>query len=430
MTSFMILAGVMIALALAFVLPALVRRQVDEEQTSRTRANVLIYRDQLVELDADLKNNIIGKEQYDVGRREVERRVLEDTLAALNEAPPTSRRHDKWAPIALSVILPLVAIGLYLKLGSPQSVNPDMAASDQAATQGTGEAPHGTSIDKIREMTNNLAERLKKHPEDGQGWAMLGRSYRVLGQFNEASAAYQKAIKLVPGDAQLLADYADALAMSQGQTLEGEPMRIVAQALKVDPNNVKALALAGTSAFDEKNYKLAISYWQKALKLSPPDAEFTQALQSSLNEAQAKESGNPLPQDLPNIMPATEPATAAAPAASTASLSGHLSLSPALASKVSPNETVFIYARAESGPRMPLAILSKKVSELPLDFTLDDSTAMTPNLRLSNFDKVIVMARVSKSGNATSQAGDLEGSVGPIASSANGVNLRIDRVVP
>lgn len=429
MTSFLILAGVMTALALAFVLPALTRRHEHDEQTLRARANVMIYRDQLAELDADLKNNEISKEQHDAGRREIERRVLEDTLAALNEAPPESGSRAKWAPVALSVIIPLAAVGLYLKLGSPQAVAPQMAASQGDSPQAASDAPHGTSFDKIREMAARLAERLKQHPDDGEGWAMLARSYRVLGQFKEASDAYQHAIKLVPGDAQLLADYADALAMSQGQTLEGEPIRIVEQALKIDPNNLKALALAGTAAFDGKNYKLAIGYWQKAVKLSPPDSEFTQSLQSGLQEAEALASGQPPAQNLPNIMP-ERTNEAAAPAAAGAGISGKVSLSPALAGKVSPGDTVFIFARAASGPRMPLAILTRKASELPADFTLDDSSAMGPNYRLSNFDKVVVMARVSKSGNATPQSGDLEGSIGPVANTSRSVNIRIDHALP
>src|ERR1700690_240141 len=247
MTSFLILAGVMIALALAFVLPALTRRHVDEEQSSRARANVLIHRDQLTELDADLKNNTISKEQYDAGRREVERRVLEDTLASLHDTPADATGRGKWAAIALSVVIPLAAVGLYLKLGTPQSVSPEMASAD--AAQANGQAPHGVSMDKIREMADKLAERLKQQPNDAEGWAMLARSYRVLGQFKEASDAYQHAIKLVPGDAQLYADYADAMGMAQGQNLEGEPMRLIEQSLKLDPNNIKALALAGTAAY-------------------------------------------------------------------------------------------------------------------------------------------------------------------------------------
>jgi cytochrome c-type biogenesis protein CcmH len=432
MTSFLILAGVMIALALAFVLPALTKRHKDEEQTTRARANVMIYRDQLAELDADLRNNTISKEQHDAGRREIERRVLEDTLASLNEAPPATAGHTKWVPIALSVIIPLAAVGLYLKLGTPQAVSPQMAANDPTSAQGNVESPHGTSFEKIREMAAKLAERLKQQPNDGEGWAMLARSYRVLGEFKEASDAYEKAIKLVPADAQLLADYADALAMAQGQSLEGEPMQLVERALKVDPNNLKALALAGTAAFDGKNYKLAVGYWQKAVKLSPPDSEFTQSLQSGLQEAQALAEGRTPPQDLPNIMPerGSNQAEAAAPASSAAAISGKVSLSPSLAAKVSPEDTVFIYARAESGPPMPLAILRKKASELPVSFTLDDNSAMSPNMRLSNFAKVTVMARVSKSGNAMPQSGDLEGQVGPIANNTSNVSIKVDRVIP
>jgi cytochrome c-type biogenesis protein CcmH len=159
MTSFLILAGVMIALALAFVLPALTRRHTDEEQTTRARANVLIYRDQLAELDADLRNNTITKEQHIAGRHEIERRVLEDTLAALNEAPPESKGRTKWLPIALSVIIPLAAVGLYLKLGTPQAVSPQLAVNEGSSPQTSSEAPHGTSLDQIRTMTEKLAER-------------------------------------------------------------------------------------------------------------------------------------------------------------------------------------------------------------------------------------------------------------------------------
>jgi cytochrome c-type biogenesis protein CcmH len=427
MTSFLILAGVMIALALAFVLPALTRRHADEEQSSRARANVLIYRDQLAELDADLKNNTISKAQHDAGRREVERRVLEDTLASLNEAPPATAGRGKWAAIALSVVIPLAAVGLYLKLGAPQSVSPEMASSDPA--QADAQAPHPVSPDKIREMAGKLAERLKQQPNDAQGWVMLARSYRVLGQYKDASGAYQHAIKLVSGDAQLLADYADALGMAQGQVLTGEPTRVIEQALKIDPNNIKALALAGTAAFNEKDFNGAVTYWQKAVQLSPPDSEFTQALQSSLEEAKANAEGRPVAQNLPNIMP-EQTQTAASTAAPGASLSGKVSVAPALAAKISPTDTVFIYAKAESGPPMPLAILKKKASELPADFTLDDSSAMSPNLRLSNFHKVMVMARISKTGNAMPNSGDLEGSIGPVATSSSKLSVKIDRVVP
>jgi cytochrome c-type biogenesis protein CcmH len=428
MTSFLILAGVMIALALAFVLPALVRNYKNEEQTNRARANVLIYRDQLAELDADLKNGEISKDQHDAGRREIERRVLEDTLAAVNEAPPESRSRMKWLPVLLSILIPLAALGLYLKIGAPHALSPELAASDSG---GNGNAPHGTSTDQIRAMVAKLADHLKQNPDDAQGWTMLARSYRVLGQFKDASDAYQHAIKLIPNNAQLLADYADSLAMAQGQHLEGEPMRVVEQALKIDPSNVKALALAGTAAFDAKNYKQAVVYWQKAVNSAPPDSEMIQPLQSGIQEAQALAEGRTPPQNLPNIMP-QQPAQAQAgsSAGSGASISGKVSIASSLAAKVSADDTLFIYARASSGPPMPLAILRKKASELPVSFTLDDSESMAPSMRLSNFPQVMVTARISKSGNAMPQSGDLEGSVGPISNSSSNISIRIDHTVP
>lgn len=431
MTGFFIVIGVLIALGLAFVLPALVRQRAEDDRNARAQANVLIYRDQMRELEADLANGTLDAEQHAAGRRELEKRALEDTLAAVSEAAPVQNRRGAWAPIALAVLIPAAAVGMYLKLGAPQTIAPadgaPQAASAPAGAQGG--SPHSTSFDAIRAMAEKLAARLKGNPDDGAGWAMLARSYNVLGRFADASDAYARAEKLLPPDAQLMADHADALAMSQGQKLDGAPLAMLQRALKIDPANLKALALMGTAAFDRKDYRGAIGYWEKVVRAAPADSEFTQSLQASLDEARALAEGRTPPAALPNIMSAA-PAAAAPAAANGGRVSGQVKLLPALAAKVSPGDTLFIFARAENGPRMPLAILSLKAGDLPARFSLDDSSSMAPGMKLSAFPAVRVVARISKSGNASVQSGDLEGSVGPLKPGTQDIQVNIDKVVP
>ncbi len=428
MIGFLIVIGVLIALGLAFVLPALVRQRGEDDKTSRAQANVLVYRDQINELDADLKSGTISAEQHVVGRRELEKRALEDTLAAVNDTAPVQANRGRWAPVALAVLIPVAAVGLYLKLGTPDVL------SVQPTAHQAGGSPHSTSFEAIRAMADKLAAQLKANPDDGAGWAMLARSHNVLGRFPEAADAYAKAEALLPPDAQLLADHADALAMSQGQTLEGKPLALLQRALKVDPANFKALALMGTAAFNKKDYKGAVVYWDKVVRTAPADSEFTQSLQASLDEARALAEGRTPTAALPAIMAATPeaaaPAAANGGAASGGQVSGQVKLAPALAAKVAPGDTVFIFARAEKGPRMPLAILSVKASELPYRFSLDDSNAMAPGMNLSSFPSVRVMARISKSGNATAQSGDLEGSVGPLSPGTHNLQITIDKLIP
>lgn len=432
MTGFFIVIGVLIALGLAFVLPALVKQCGEDDKTSRAQANVVIYRDQLNELDADLANGTISAEQHTIGRRELEKRALEDTLAAVNDITPMQFGRGRWAPVALAVLIPVATVGLYLKVGTPEAIAP-LASPTQDATAAPTSAqdgsPHSTSFDSIRAMAEKLAASLKDKPDDGAGWAMLARSYNVLGRFAEAADAYARAEKLLPPDAQLLTDHADALAMSQGQKLDGEPMALLQRALKIDPANLKALALMGTAAFDRKDYKGAIVYWEKVVQTAPADSEFTQSLQASLDEARALAEGRTPSAALPAIMP---PAVeAAAPAAvAGGQVSGEVKLVPALAAKVAPGDTVFIFARAEKGPRMPLVILQLKASELPTRFSLDDSNAMAPGMKLSAFPSVMVIARISKSGNASAQSGDLEGSFGPLKPGTQNLQISIDRVLP
>ena len=259
---------------------------------------------------------------------------------------------------------------------------------------------------QIEGMVERLAARLKENPEDVEGWKLLGRSYSALGRFPEAAEAYARAAARAPRDAQVLADLADVLAMANGQRLAGDPEKLVERALQIDPNNLKALALAGTAAFERGAFAVAAERWGRMLPLVPADSEDARVIRE--NVAQAKERAG---------------------ATATAKLAGTVSLSPKLKGKAAPDDAVFIFARAAEGPRVPLAVLRKKVRDLPLSFSLDDSMAMAPGMNLSAFARVVVGARISKSGSATPQPGDLQGASAVVANDAADVKVVIDSVV-
>ena len=400
MTAFWVIAVVLVAVALAFVLPPLLRRRRAAPGAAAGATNVAVYRDQMRELEADLAAGTIARDQYEDARRELEARLLDD--AREPGGGPGTARPARAAAIIAGISIPLVSILLYLAVGNPGALAP----------QSDG---HGISRAQIEVMVERLAARMKENPEDATGWAMLGRSYSVLNRFAEAAMAYANAVKRSPPDAQLLADYADALAMAQGRRLEGEPERLIAQALKIDPRNVKALALAGTAAFERRDFKGAIAYWQRILDVVPPGSDMAESIRDSIADAE-KLAGGPV--KAPPV-----PARAAAPAPG--AVSGTVQLAPALASRVAPGDTVFVFVRAAEGPRMPLAILRKQARELPAAFTLDDSMAMGAGMKLSDHPRVVVGARISKSGNANPQPGDLEGTSAPVTVGATGVTVLI-----
>jgi len=416
MTLFWIIAGLLMAGALVFVVPPLLGgRRRRAGPGTREQANVQILRDQLRELDADVAAGTISRDQFEQARREIEQRVLED--GAGEPTAVAAGGHGRIAAVVVGIAIPVLAVAIYLVLGSPKALDPKVAAARPAQEQ----QAHEITPEQIAAMVENLAERMKANPDNVEGWVMLARSYNAMQRFPEAAQAYAQAIQRVPDNAQLLADYADVLAMVQGRKLEGEPEKLIKRALEVDPNNLKALLLAGTVAFDRQDFKQAAAHWEKARGMVPPESDFARSIGNSI--AEAKQKGG-----LTAAAPVASPA-AAAPAQASARISGTVRLAPGLAAKAGPTDTVFVFARAPSGPRMPLAIVRKQVKDLPLEFSLDDSMAMAPNMRLSNFPQVVVGARVSKAGSATPQPGDLEGATQPVAVGSSGVAVTIESEV-
>ena len=346
---------------------------------SRSKANIAIYRDQLRELEADRAAGTLAAADYEAARLELESRLLQDVVP---ESAP-SRGASRALLLTLALAVPLCAALLYFAVGNPRSF----------------EAP-GQNLEA---MVARLAAHLRENPEDGTGWALLGRSYAAMGRFPESVDAYAKAAVRNPRDAQLLADFADALAMARGRSLEGEPEKLLARALEIEPDNLKALALAGTAAFGRRDYRAAQAHWEKMLRLVPADSEEARSIQASVDEAKALASQRPL--------------------------HGKVTLSKKIAAQASPDDTVFIFARSAEGPAVPLAVMRKQVRDLPFAFALDDSMAMAPGMKLSAHPRVIVGARVSKSGDPAPKPGDLQGASAPVANDAQGVSVVIDSVV-
>jgi cytochrome c-type biogenesis protein CcmH len=403
------LSSALLALAALAVLlrPLLARR--GEGGVSRDALNAAVYRDQVRELAADLGAQTLAQADYKLARRELERRMLEDVKEHPSEG---QRRAGRGVFVFSGIALPLLALGIYLATGNPGALDPA-----QPEAQGVG-------LPQIEAMVQRLSDRLAQNPEDVEGWKMLGKSYSVLRRFPEAVAAYSKAAIRAPRDPQLLADLADVLAVARGQSLKGEPEELVLRALQIDPKNLKALALAGSAAFERKNYRSAARYWERMLPLVAADSEDARTIQANVDEARALSGSKGAAKKDSTKKDSTKKDSAKKGVAG--ALQGIVNLSPKLAGKASPEDTLFIFARAAQGPPMPLAVLRKRVRDLPVAFSLDDSMAMSPAMKLSGHSRVIVGARISKSGNASPQPGDLQGLSAVVANNAIDIKITID----
>ncbi len=334
--------------------------------------------------------------------------------------------------LAGALLLAVVGGGGYAWLGSPAALTGEAARAAQAG----GEGAHEVSPEQITAMLAELEARLQARPDDIEGWTMLARSYAVTSQFDKAVPAYRRALALQPGDPTLLADLADALAMAQGRELAGEPLQLLQQALKADPRHLKALSLAGAEAYNRRDFKAALAYWERLRDAAPADSVFLKQVLEGIEEARVLAAGgqgaaSPLP------APADRATSAPAPVAAAPVLAGVVRLAPALAARAAPEDTLFVFARAAEGSRMPLSISRHQVKDLPLRFSLDDSQAMSsagaaarpPAGRLSEQAQLVVVARISRSGQATPQPGDLQGQTAAIAPGRHDLEVVIDQAI-
>lgn len=423
MLVFWLVIFVLIGAVLFQILPALTRPNavIKTDANAEKRA---IFRQQFDEIEQDKINGVLDASQYEIAKSELQRRMLDELgtvevePAALIQSTP-----DRRLALILLVIIPVVAVLVYFKIGSPASVNIPIATPN-AMQAGAGPVPaatdHSNMASELEPLLESLKGKLEKDPGDGSGWALLARSYVELRRHADAVPAYEKAAKAFPDDAQLLADYADALAVVNGHDLTGKPEELTKQALKLDPHNVKALLLAATIAYNKKDFKEAIALWERLQQDLPADSDLLPDVKASLAEAYSVSGIKPSPQ-VAKLVSAEQKA-------GPAEISGTISIAPAIASKLNPADTVFVFAKATKGAPMPLAIVRLTAKDLPYHYVLDDNSALMPGNKLSTASEVLVVARVSKSGDATSQAGDLQGKSAPVKP-GDKVNVEINEVV-
>lgn len=286
MILFWVICAGLLIVALAFILPPLLQSSPETQkgvtEQDRKEANIAVYRDQLLELRADLNNGIVSQEQFDQDSEEIEKRLLEDTAQTENEVVSITEKGRATA-YALAVAIPLVAVVFYIYIGSPEGITGPPSRPFESRMTGA----ETRSADQIGANVQKLADKLKENPNDAEGWIMLGRSYTSMERYGEAAGAYAKATELKPNDADLWAEYAFITAMAGNRKIEGKSLEFVNQALKVDPQNAKALQLAGSAAFEAKDYKKAIELWQRVLSRAPRDSELAQAITERINEAKS-----------------------------------------------------------------------------------------------------------------------------------------------
>ncbi len=417
MILFWILSAALLLVAVLFVALPLWRSAATGKDVLRDAANLGILRDQSTELEEDLKNGLLTQEAYEQGKRELQVRLIEE-VKTTGQAAKLQRNPAKVLAITLAVLLPVFSIAIYLTVGDPDAVIPPQVI----ATDANGLISSNAGL-------QDMEKKLQRFPKSPNDWWTLARSYTELKRFPDAARAYAHLVDLVPNEAQLWANYAEVYAMAHGETLQNaEVSKFLGKSLELDPENPTALALNGSAAMERGDFVAAITNWQKLVDQAPPGSEDAKMYSDGIKRARkllAEQPGGKEKLELLSLVRAREKA-----AANTSAITGVVSLSPALAAKVAPTDTVFVLARATQGPKMPLAVLRAQVKDLPAKFTLDDSMAMQPQMKLSGFKQVVVVARVSKSGTPMSQSGDLQGSTGTVKPGIKGLNIVIDSVVP
>jgi len=394
---FLLIASVLILSAFLLILPPLWRKQAIQDADLDQR-NILIAQHRLAELKENRRLGGLSQAQYEEQLADLEQ-ALSDDLDIKSHISSTQSQ-GRWVVYVLVLGVPLLAGALYFSLGNYQAIS----HSAEMAVD-----PDTLKLAEINKMVNGLAEKMKNNPDDAQGWLMLGRSYKVLEQHAKAVDAFANAYRLLGDQAEVMLLYADALAYASDKNLAGKPTELVFKALALEPDNMNALWLGGMAKAQQGDPVAAIKLWKKLAALLPPGSDAQQEIQGLLAKIE-----NEAPQAAAQPE-ATQPANV-----SSVAIDVQVSLAPELQKSASPGDTVFIYAQALSGPKMPLAIVRKQVSDLPLTVSLNDSMAMMPNMKLSNFANVKLLARISKSGNAISQPGDFIGVIDQVTLSDKG----------
>ena len=422
MTAFIILAAVLVAGALLFVVPPLLgfgRRSRDAAARQRQAETVLlVLREQLAELEAEHRAGRLDDAAHARARAELEARALDEGVSA--DAGADVRPASATA-VLTALVVPLAAIGIYLSLGEPGGLDPARTAPPSASQ---------FSTEQIAGLVGGLVDRIEKEGGDATAWQMLARSYAMLGDLPGAANAWSRIGAKVPDDANVLADWADLLVANAKGDFSGEPDRLLARALEIDADNPKALALAGTAAFERQDFATAATLWERVLKQIPVTEPVRESVLASVNQARAgaglaplEGASTPAAAQPGAERPAAQP-DAVATTVEPLTISGTVSLAPELAASVEPGQTVFVFARPQGGG-MPIAALRFSAGDLPASFSFANAQRMS-DAPLP--DQIVVAARLSRRGDVMPQPGDLESAITPTAPDAAGVSLVLDKV--
>jgi len=392
MTEFWLSAGLLLLAALGFLLIPILRGRNRQQEEDRTALNVALYQERVAELAAQQAAGVLDATQLANGRDEAARELLADTEGA--EAPRQGHL-GKVLPLMAAVLVPAMALGLYLHFGAADKVE---------LTQEFAAAPKS-----MEEMTTRLERAVQAQPDSAEGLYFLGRAYMAEQRPAEAAKAYERAVALAGRQPELLGQWAQAQYFAANKQWSPQVQALTDEALKADPNEVTSLGLRGIAAFESERYQEAIDYWKRLLAQLPEGDASRAALQGGIDRA-AERLGS----------------TGAKPSVAVAArLKVRVELAAALKDKVKPDDTVFIFARASNGPPMPLAAKRVTVAQLPLEVELSDADAMMPQMKLSDFAEVQLVARVSRAGQPTH--GEWIGQGAPLANTTQALqHLTID----
>ncbi|KIH84360.1 c-type cytochrome biogenesis protein CcmI [Pseudomonas batumici] len=385
MIDFWLATGLLLLIALSFLLIPILRDRRVQREEDRTALNVALYQERVAELQAQQAEGVLSAEQLDSGRAEAARELLADTEGV---APARVSRLGKPLPLLAALLVPVLGLGLYLHFGASDKVE---------LTREFAQAPQS-----VEEMTRRLERAVAAQPDSAEGLYFLGRAYMAQERAADAAKAFERAVKVAGRQPELLGQWAQAQYFADGKRWSPQVQALTDEALKIDPKEVTSLGLLGIAAFEGQRYQEAIDYWKRLLAQLPPDDSSRAALQGGIDRA-----GEKLVADGGKV--------AEAPVAKGALLKVRVELAAELKAKVQPGDSVFIFARATQGPPAPLAAKRLTVADLPATVELSDSDAMMPQLKLSGFPEVQLVARVSRAGQPT--AGEWVGRSQPLASS-------------
>lgn len=414
---FWILAIVIIAAVLAWVLPPLFRRPPDPHAMDRRDLNIAVYRDQHQELEEDFRNGLLSAAQRDAARAELEARLAQDALTGAASLPARDTGHRRLGG-TLAVMIPAFALGVYLLVGEPGFMI-QVAAAEQAEQERERKVQEALARleGQVEQALSTLEEDVRRNPDDGVSWTFLANAYIARDQWEDAESAYARAYELLPETAVVVSGYAETLAVNAGLDLDGRPIALVREALKLDPDDHKGLELAGIHAYQNREFTTAAYYWNQLLRQMPEETPAHAELTSMVRNAR--------------ILGHTEAfGTPEAGPADIVTVSGRVELAPELLGEAEPGDVVYLFARTASGAGQPLAALRTRLDQLPVTFTLDDSLALNPEHVLSNHESITLVARVSRHGDANARPGDLEGILEGVDVGRGDVLLTIDTVRP